>query len=320
MAKIPQRKNISAQTAAKRIEEVEELKNNIDESIRENSANVVEISIATILPPKFHDRRWHDKLAIIELAKSIEAVGLIYPIVLRKVGEDFERVIGYRRMEAFKYLGKETIPAIILENISDETAILLMATENMQREDISVYDETLALIDYLKVAMNEPEEIIEKLLVRFKNHDAGTIQITDEEKDKRVQMNDILKKTGKIDISGLLNRLSMLSMHPLIKAELSASRLSFSNAQAIQKISKNEDILRIVLERVIAENMSKRETIKLVAEYVDKTKNKAGEGSLQEIVKIIAKSLNKKRMKTLSSSDHEKIAELLKKVEEIIFL
>ena len=64
--------------------------------------------------------------------------------------------------------------------------------------------------------------------------------------------------------------------------------------------------------------MSKRETMKLVAEYVDKTKSKAGEDRLQEMVKIIAKSLNTKRMKTLSSSDQEKIVGLLKKIEDII--
>lgn len=54
-------------------------------------------------------------MAIIELSKSIEAVGLIYPVVLRRVGEGLERIIDYRRIEAYKILGKETIPAIILD-------------------------------------------------------------------------------------------------------------------------------------------------------------------------------------------------------------
>ena len=142
MAKLPVRKNISAETTSKRIEEAEALRQSISESIENKTSNTIEIPIASIASPKFHDRRWHDKMAIVELSKSIEAVGLIYPVVLRRVGEGFERIIGYRRIEAYKILGKDTIPAIILENVDDDMAILLMATESMQREDISVYDET----------------------------------------------------------------------------------------------------------------------------------------------------------------------------------
>jgi ParB family transcriptional regulator, chromosome partitioning protein len=134
MAKLPARKNISAETTTKRIEEAEALRQSISESIENKTSNTIEVAIASIASPKFHDRRWHDKMAIVELSKSIEAVGLIYPVILRRAGEGLERIIGYRRIEAYKLLGKETIPAIILENVDDDMAILLMATENMQRE------------------------------------------------------------------------------------------------------------------------------------------------------------------------------------------
>ena len=75
MAKLPVRKNISAETTLKRIEEAEALRQSISESIENKTSNTIEIPIASIASPKFHDRRWHDKMAIVELSKSIEAVG-----------------------------------------------------------------------------------------------------------------------------------------------------------------------------------------------------------------------------------------------------
>lgn len=317
MAKLPARKNISAETTTKRIEEAEALRQSISESIENKTSNTIEVAIASIASPKFHDRRWHDKMAIVELSKSIEAVGLIYPVILRRAGEGLERIIGYRRIEAYKLLGKETIPAIILENVDDDMAILLMATENMQREDISVYDETLALIDYLKVAINESQEGVEKLLIRFKNHDAGSIQLSDEEKEKRLQMNEVLKKTGKIEISGLLNRLTMLSMHPLIKEALSASRLSFSNAQVLQKLSKNEVVLKAVMNRVIDENMSKREAMKLIAEYKEGKTPNTEEGDVMAKWKSFSK-ISSKQIAKLNKADQEKLMDYFKKIDEIL--
>jgi ParB family chromosome partitioning protein len=317
MAKLPARKNISAETATKRIEEAQALRQSISESIENKTSNTIEVAIASIASPKFHDRRWHDKMAIVELSKSIEAVGLIYPVVLRRAGEGFERIIGYRRIEAYKILGRETIPSIILENVDDDMAILLMATENMQREDISVYDETLALIDYLKVALNETGEGVEKLLIRFKNHNAGSVQLSDDEKEKRLQMNEVLKKTGKIDISGLLNRLTMLSMHPLIKEALSASKLSFSNAQVLQKLSKNEVTLKAVMNRVITENMSKRETMKLIAEHKEEKVGKTGESDVISKLKLLSKTSTKQVAK-LTKADQEKLMDYFTKIDEIL--
>jgi len=317
MAKRPARKNISAETAIKRIEEAKALRQSISNNVENKSSNTIDVPIESIASPKFHDRRWHDKMAIVELSKSIEATGLIYPIIVRRVGEGLERIIGYRRIEAYKILGRKTIPAVILDNIDDDMAILLMATENMQREDVSVYDETLALIDYLKVSINETQEGVEKLLIRFKNHNAGSIQLTEDEKEKRVQINEILKKTGKIEISGLLNRLTMLSMHPLIKEALSASKLSFSNAQVLQKLSKNEEALNTVMNTVIDENMSKREAMKLVTEYKEVKVSTTKEGDVVAKLKAFSKT-NPKHIAKLTKDDHDTLMDYCTKIDAIL--
>ena len=98
----PPRKNISAENA-KKIDD-DRLKD-IREDIKEN--NKVEFLVSSIKPPKFHDRRYIDKLSIVELSESIDASGLIYPIVIRELEDGtHERIIGYRRIEAYKILKK----------------------------------------------------------------------------------------------------------------------------------------------------------------------------------------------------------------------
>lgn len=315
MAKAPVRKNVSEENATKLIDELGHIKDKIDNEIKDSAGQFVEVEIGSILSPKYHDRRWHDKMAIVELSKSIEAVGLIYPVVLRKLESGLERVIGFRRIEAFKHLDRQTIPAIILDNVSDEMAILLMATENMQREDISVYDETLAVIDYIKAATGDSQEQIEKLLYRFKNNNANKIDLKDEEKEKYFVINDILKKTGKLDVSGLLNRLGMLAMHPIIKEALSQNRLSFTNAQLLQKLSGNDEYLAAALKRVEEEGSSKRETAKIVGEYLDSPKIIENEIIMlnEKIKKIKARGVMK-----LPKASQEKIQSHLDAILELI--
>ncbi len=70
-----------------------------------------------------------------QLAASIADLGLLQPVVLRST---MEIVAGRRRVAAFQALGKETIPAIVVESLDDErNALLAEAEENTQREPFS---------------------------------------------------------------------------------------------------------------------------------------------------------------------------------------
>lgn len=240
------------------------------------SGSFVEIKIDELKNPPYHDRRYISRLSIIELAENIKNTnGLIYPIVVReRTDGTLERIAGYRRVEAYKYLKKESIPAIILTDLSDEDAILFMISENMQREDLSPYDETLALIDYLSVSLDISSEQTIKTLFRFKNFISGRLQLEDDEKDLHEKSEEILKRTGKITVSGLVNRLFIFNMHSLIKDELTKGTLSFSNAQILNKI-KHEKILASAIKTVIEKNYSKRET----QEYVRLLLNNEEESS-----------------------------------------
>jgi len=109
----------------------------------------------------------------------------------------------------------------------------------------------------------------------------------------------------------------MLSMHPLIKEALSASKLSFSNAQLLQKLSKNEVALKAVMNRVIDENMSKREAMKLIAEHKENKVTSTSEDDVVAKLKSLSK-IDKKQIVKLNKSDHDMLMDYFKKIDEIL--
>lgn len=126
----------------------------ISEGLR---AEIVAMDRATNRPPmdvrlvktesiKIQDRFRKDLGDIDGLATSIKEVGLINPIT---VLSDLTLVAGGRRLEAFKRLGEDEIPARIIESVLDvETALKLERDENIQRKDFTP-SELFALMEVL---------------------------------------------------------------------------------------------------------------------------------------------------------------------------
>lgn len=79
-----------------------------------------------------------------ELAASLQAYGLLQPIVVRRKGKNFELVAGHRRLEAARQLGWQNIDAVVRSEASDD-AYLLTLIENLQREDLTPREEADAL-------------------------------------------------------------------------------------------------------------------------------------------------------------------------------
>jgi ParB family chromosome partitioning protein len=85
-----------------------------------------------------------------ELANSIQAQGIVQPIVARPVAsgknqtQRYEIVAGERRWRAAQMAGLHEVPAII-RDIPDESAIAMALIENIQREDLNPIEESRAL-------------------------------------------------------------------------------------------------------------------------------------------------------------------------------
>lgn len=102
------------------------------------------IDIHKIKPNNLQPRSDFDEEGLNELAASIEAHGIIQPIILRKSGQGFEIVAGERRWRAAHKVGLKEVPVIIRE-LSDEQNAFMVLVENMQREDLNSIEEAKGL-------------------------------------------------------------------------------------------------------------------------------------------------------------------------------
>lgn len=234
------------------IEKIEEAK---------DKNQILEVVIHDILNPPFHDRTTVSEADIWQLANNISQVGLINPVILRKTPEGkYERISGFRRIEAVKKLGHDKVKAIITD-VDEKTALLIMLSENIQREDLNPYDEVVSLLQLISVNLDLAEDEVKSFLYRIKNYISGNIkEITDLEKETKEVIDTILSKTGKYNFQGFINRMRVLNLNPIIIESMRTKKVPYSHAVELNKI-KDEDVLTKLLEEVIEKGMSKEELI-----------------------------------------------------------
>jgi len=87
--------------------------------------------------------------SIEDLAKDIEARGLLQPILLNPNGDRFQMIAGERRLRAIKHNGAAAIPALLVKASADD-ALLMQLAENIQREELSLEDECAAIAKLYK--------------------------------------------------------------------------------------------------------------------------------------------------------------------------
>ncbi|ARV20622.1 Chromosome-partitioning protein Spo0J [Curvibacter sp. AEP1-3] len=94
---------------------------------------IIELDIQQVEANPDQPRKFFDESALMELAQSIEAKGLLQPVLVKVLeGERYMIVAGERRLRAHQLLSRPTIAAVITEGDTDEVAII----ENVQRENL----------------------------------------------------------------------------------------------------------------------------------------------------------------------------------------
>ena len=112
-----------------------------------------------------------------ELAASIAERGLLQPILLRSVGDDFEIVAGERRWRAAQKAQLHLIPAIVRE-LDDEASAEIALIENVQREDLSAIEEAEGY-DKLIKSYGHTQEVVAKLVGKSRSHVANLLRLLD---------------------------------------------------------------------------------------------------------------------------------------------
>jgi ParB family chromosome partitioning protein len=106
----------------------------------EASGSLRELPVTSLRPNPFQPRTRIDESELTDLANSMEASGLLQPIVVRLRDGGYELIAGERRWRAAERLGWSKIAAIVKE-VDDRTLLTLALIENLQRDDLSPIDQ-----------------------------------------------------------------------------------------------------------------------------------------------------------------------------------
>jgi len=134
-----------------------------------------ELPIGNVIPNPFQPRSQMDEGALVELTASIEASGLLQPVVVRPRNGKFELIAGERRWRAIQRLGWAKIPAVV-KDVDDQTLLTLALIENLQRNDLSAIDEA-AGYQRLGEEFNLPQAEIARLVGRNRSTIANLLRL-----------------------------------------------------------------------------------------------------------------------------------------------
>jgi ParB family chromosome partitioning protein len=192
----------------------------------------VELDVDRLAPNDFQPRGQMDDARLQDLARSIKSNGVIQPIIVRKVGEQFQIIAGERRWRAAKLAGLLRVPVVVRHVAQgEEKSLLEMALiENIQREDLNPIEEALAYR-----------------------------RLTD---DFQLKQEDIATAVGK-DRATVANVLRLLKLPDEVRADVASGTLSMGHARALLSLTDEAEQRRMARD-VITRSLSVRETESLV--------------------------------------------------------
>jgi ParB family transcriptional regulator, chromosome partitioning protein len=202
-------------------------------------AYFAELPVLQIVPNQRQPREYFDEEDLRDLGESIKEVGLLQPIVVRKIGEErFELIMGERRWRASQVAGLTEIPAIVRQ--TDDNRMLLDALlENLQRAQLNALEEAAAFDQLLK-----------------------DFECTHGELAVRVSRSR----------SYISNSLRLLKMAPSVQLKIAAGTISAGHAKALAGVDDQDEQEKLA-QRIIAELLSVR-TVEELVQMHDPEKSK----------------------------------------------
>ncbi|BDG18983.1 chromosome partitioning protein ParB [Thermus thermophilus] len=244
------------------------------------------------------------------LAESIREKGVLQPLLVRRVGEAYEVVAGERRLRAAAMAGLKEVPARVLE-LSDKEARLLALVENLQREDLNPYEETLGVLALLSEDLGRSVEGVVGLLRKMKNAKEGRVRdnVVPTAEARRVE--ELFKALGRMSWESFVqHRLPLLSLPEDLRAALEEGAIPYTAALELKKV-KDASLRKALLEEVKA-GLSLRELKARVRGVLRKEK------APRPWPKEVAAKLARLDLEALPPERRARVEELLAELERVL--
>lgn len=197
---------------------------------------VVQVNIDSIHPNPAQPRKVFDEQELLGLSRSIRTNGLLQPISVRRTKEGYEIIAGERRLRACKLAGMTSVSCIVNDCTPERSAVLAM-TENLQRQDLQIFEEA---------------EGIRRLIEEW--------NVTQEEAALRL---------GKSQ-STLANKLRLLRLTEEEREKIVTFHLTERHARALIRIS-DDQLREKALDQMITKHLNVQQSEELVEKLLTKT-------------------------------------------------
>ena len=129
----------------------------LSSGVKHDEGEIVEMPLVNLYPFKNHPFKVLDDEYMKELTESIKEKGVLSPAIVRKrANGGYEIISGHRRKHACELAGLMTMP-VIIKNLEDDEATILMVDANIQREDILPCERAFALQMKMKARKHQGE-------------------------------------------------------------------------------------------------------------------------------------------------------------------
>jgi ParB family chromosome partitioning protein len=206
-----------------------------------------EVVPLSVLVPQAQPRRRFENLEA--LAESIREKGVLQPLLVRPLGDGrYAIVAGERRYRAAKMAGLAEVPVRVLD-LSEKEARLLALVENLQREDLNPYEETLGVLDLLSEDLGKTREEVVGLLERMRKEKRGVAahNVMGTPEAKRVE--EVFRTLGRMTWESFVqNRLPLLGLPEDLRAALEEGAIPYTAALELKKVKDLEARARLLEE------------------------------------------------------------------------
>lgn len=218
----------------------------------------IEVSIEKILPNPHQPRTIMAEDDLKDLADSIREHGIIQPLLVIPENEEgkFILIAGERRLRAAKLAGLTQVP-VVIRSVTDQEHLELALIENLQRENLSPL---------------ETAEAYQELLDIF-----------------NLSHEEIAKRVGKSRVA-ITNTLRLLKLPETIKNALAGNLISEGHARALLSLNSMQAQIA-VLEIIIKNDYSVRQTEEIVKKYLGDAKPKYVRKEKQPEIKAIEEKI-----------------------------
>jgi len=197
--------------------------------VEEQGKKYFSCPIEDIKPNKDQPRKTFVTEKLEELAASIKEKGIIQPLVVVRKGDHYQLIAGERRWRAAQKAGLREVP-VVIQDVSEDTALEMALIENIQREDLNAVEEA---------------EAYHQLLERFS-----------------LSQEELAKRVGK-ERSTITNALRLLKLPHEIKRDLAEDRISMGHARALLTL-ETLDAQKAARDEIVKGHLSVRQAEALV--------------------------------------------------------